>query len=414
MVNSRCLRATLGSPLVVLASVLMLLAPAGSAQEAPLPPKTPTVKSQPKKPATKPLPKPAAKPKEQPAEPGRLQTDDAEAEALPRLDASAKAPPKEASKTLPKEPSSKAAAKEDPSAKTLPKEEEAEPIETAPAKKELQASVGQTYLFRYKASPKEVLRWEISHQVDFDTTVSGTTQRAKTYSKSTKAWRVTEVKADGTFTFNHVVEDSAMWQELTGRARVEWDSKKDETVPSGFESVAASLNKVLLRIEMDNQGKIVKRTIEHRGPGAADEDDEHQMTLPLPKEPIPVGYSWHLPFDIKLPQEGGSVKIFKAREKFQLLSVEDGVATISNETQVLTPVRDPAIEAQLIQRGGRGEVKFDIARGRVISQQVDVDKSVVGFRGPASSIHYVSRFTEKLVDGQKKTASREKPAKSAE
>ena len=137
------------------------------------------------------------------------------------------------------------------------------------------------------------------------------------------------------------------------------------------------------------------------------------MTLPLPKEPIPVGYTWHFPFEIKLPVDGGGTKVYKAREKFQLNAVKDGIASVSIETQLLTPVRDPAVESQLIQRGGRGEVKFDIARGRVVSQQVDVDKSVVGFRGPASSIHYVSRFTERLLESEKKTASNAK-AKAAE
>jgi hypothetical protein len=76
--------------------------------------------------------------------------------------------------------------------------------------------------------------------------------------------------------------------------------------------------------------------------------------------------------------------------------VKTGVATISVETQILTPIHDPALEAQLIQCGSRGTVRFDVDAGQVLGTQIDLDKRVVGFRGAASSIHYLTRFTENL------------------
>ena len=75
----------------------------------------------------------------------------------------------------------------------------------------------------------------------------------------------------------------------------------------------------------------------------------------------------------------------------------DDVATISVESQILTPINDPAIEAQLIQRLSAGTIRFDIAAGRVLSQQLDLDRNVIGFSGTASSMHYVTRFTEQLL-----------------
>ena len=35
--------------------------------------------------------------------------------------------------------------------------------------------------------------------------------------------------------------------------------------------------------------------------------------------------------------------------------------------------------------------------GRIIGQQIDTDKHVVGFRGQASSLHYVNRFSEQWI-----------------
>ena len=50
-----------------------------------------------------------------------------------------------------------------------------------------------------------------------------------------------------------------------------------------------------------------------------------------------------------------------------------------------------------MQREAAGRVRFDIDAGRILSQQIDIDKHVVGFRGDASSIHYVNRFSEHLL-----------------
>ena len=76
------------------------------------------------------------------------------------------------------------------------------------------------------------------------------------------------------------------------------------------------------------------------------------------------------------------------------------MATIAVDSQILTPIRDPAIEAQLIQRLSSGTVRFDIAAGRVLSQQLDLDRHVIGFNGAGSSMHYVTRFTEQLLTSE--------------
>jgi hypothetical protein len=67
------------------------------------------------------------------------------------------------------------------------------------------------------------------------------------------------------------------------------------------------------------------------------------------------------------------------------------------KTQLLTPVRNPKVRSQLIQRLTNGTVKFDIDAGRVISRQTDWDETVIGFEGPDSLMKYLARFTEELL-----------------
>ncbi|MEO0532233.1 MAG: hypothetical protein AAF266_16935, partial [Planctomycetota bacterium] len=56
---------------------------------------------------------------------------------------------------------------------------------------------------------------------------------------------------------------------------------------------------------------------------------------------------------------------------------------------------------QLAQRLMTGTIKFNMQTGRILSQQMNVDKRVLGFAGQTSSMHYVMRMTEKLVTGDR-------------
>ncbi|MGW8258305.1 MAG: hypothetical protein ACWGMZ_12530 [Thermoguttaceae bacterium] len=250
------------------------------------------------------------------------------------------------------------------------------------------------YLLRYRFQPGESLRWNVQHHTLVRNSVSGTTETAETQSDSGKLWRVKDVKPDGVVTFEHSVEWVDMRQKLSGSPQVHYDSRTDAKVPPGYADVAASIGAPLSIIIMDAKGKILKRQTRKNNISAP---NEGAITIPLPDEPAPVGHYWSLPCDIDVPLETGGMKKIKAVQQFTLESVKTGVAKIQVSTQILTPITDPAIEAKIVQRESTGTVHFDIDAGRVIEQQMDVDKHVIGFRGGASSLHYVASFSEKWI-----------------
>jgi|SRR3989304_1146750 len=263
----------------------------------------------------------------------------------------------------------------------------------------------EKYTLRYQFHPGETLRWEVEHRTHVRTTVSGSTQTAETFSDSLKVWRVKEVKPDGAATFEHLVQWVDMRQKLAGSDEVRYNSRTDAKPPVGFEDVAASVGIPLSIITMDAKGKILNRERKNTKGVAA---NEGAITIPLPDEPIAVGHVWTFPCDIDVPLETGGIKKIKAVQQFKLESVKTGVASIRVSTQILSPLDDPAIEAKVAQSETTGVVHFDIDTGRIIGQQMDVDKHVVGFRGPASSLHYVTRFSEQWIPETEQTA--EKPA----
>ncbi len=266
---------------------------------------------------------------------------------------------------------------------------------------------GQKYDLKYKFTPGETIRTEVVHRAHVRTTIQGTTQTAETHSRSLKLWIVEGVDENGAATFTHMVDKIEMWQQTTGRQEIHFNSDTDDEVPPGYEEVAKSVRTPLSVVTMDNRGTIIERKETRDQPMGV----STQMTMPLADHPVAIGESWTSPGEVDVTLKDGSLKKIQTRQKFTLESVADDVATVKVDFQVLTPVSDPSIEAQLVQRLSSGTVKFDITAGRVLSQQLDLDKHVIGFNGPTSSMHYVTRFTEKLLgpESSEKTAGA-KPA----
>jgi len=253
---------------------------------------------------------------------------------------------------------------------------------------------GKKYTLRYKFGPDQTLRWKVVHRARVDASVGGVSQTTESVSNSVKVWKVRKVEPNGSTTFEQMVEHVDMWQKLTGRAEVRYNSQTDKAPPAGFENVAKSIGVPLSRTTIDSQGKVLAR---RQLAGMSKVQQETMLTIPLPDEPVAMGETWSIPCDIDVPLEGGTVKKIKARQTFTLEAVQGSAATVRLATQILTPVDDPAIEAQLMQRDSTGTVTFDLEAGRVVAQKMDTDKRVVGFRGHASSLHYRTQFTEELM-----------------
>lgn len=258
------------------------------------------------------------------------------------------------------------------------------------------APAGPKHTLRYKFKPGETIRWQVEQRMDVATTVNGNTQNAELSTTSVKIWQVKEVAADGAATFENSAEDVEMRQKLTGRAEIHYSSKSDKAPPVGFETVAKSIGVPLSRVVMDPLGKIVKR--EHLT-GA---NQEGQVALPLPEQPVAVGETWSFPADITVPLPDNMAKQVKTQQQFTLEEVKGDIATIRVTTQILTPIDNPAVETQVVQRETSGKLKFDIAQGRIVSQKLEADKKVYGFSGAASVYHYKNSFTEKLLAGEPK------------
>ena len=266
------------------------------------------------------------------------------------------------------------------------------------------------YLLQYRFEPDEVIRTKVIHQASVRTTIEGSSQTASTVSISVKRWQVVGIDEQGRITFEHSVDYVDMKNEVTGRETVVYDSRTDKEPPPGFEDVAKRVNIPLTRVVMDQSGKVLKRE-----ELAAGSTSVSQLAVPLPEKKVSIGQSWSFPDDLVVQLQDGSSRKIKCRQRFELLGVDGGIASIGVATQILTPIKDfPEIQAQLIQRESEGTIQFDMKTGRVVGQLIDLDRRVTGYPNAKSTMHYRTRFTETLLGDGELTAERtleNKPSK---
>ena len=259
------------------------------------------------------------------------------------------------------------------------------------------------YTLRYKFQVGETLRWKVVDETQVETTVSGTTQVAEANTVSTTAWRIDRVDPDGTAVFQHSVESVDMRQKVTGRMEMRYNSQTDAAAPPLFQAVARTIGVPLTRIVLDAKGKV-----QQSEPLAGQPASEARVTIPLPDKAVAVKESWSVPFDFEVKLQGGDVTKVQTLQRYTLESVESGVASIRVEPQILTPMDNPVLEAQLVQREATGVVRFDIQSGRILSRKMEVDKRVVGFAGNGASVMgYRTHYTVELLGllGQKTTVA---------
>lgn len=243
----------------------------------------------------------------------------------------------------------------------------------------------------YRFQKGDRIDMNVAHRALTETTMNGTTQAVETMTDSTKTWRVVSVDDAGRATLEHSVDDVTMTSRTSDRGEVRWSSGSDAAPPPGYEAVRPSLGVPLSRLVVDPAGRVVERHELRPSPPSSTGD---LVVVPLPDGPVAPGAEWTIPQEVVVEVPNGPRKLVRTRLRYRLDTITDGIATIRVDTTVLTPIDDPRLEARLLERIWDGEIRFDIDAGRVISRRTGIDRRVVGFGGPESSVRYKASLEE--------------------
>jgi len=251
----------------------------------------------------------------------------------------------------------------------------------------------EPHMLRYRFMPGEKITMDVGHRALTETTIGAARQTVETATDSTKIWTIVAVEDDGRATIEHSVGDVTMTSRTSDKGETRWCSRDPGPAPPDYEAVRQSLGVPLSRVVVDSTGRVLER---HDLKPTPPSNTGDLMVVPLPDEPATLGTEWTVPQEVVVEVPNGPRKAVKTRLRYRVESLRDGVATIRVDTTVLTPIDDPRLEARLLERIWDGEIEFDVARGRLLRRSTGVDRRVVGFSGPESSVRYKASLEERL------------------
>ena len=228
-------------------------------------------------------------------------------------------------------------------------------------------------------------------------------QKATNQTQTWKQFRVLSVDEDGLATLEPIITRVKMSAAIDNIA-ANYDSAVDQDPSPQFAPVAQSIGKPLARVVFGPNGELVKMTMLQGAPNklaepAAKADPVLNFLVVLPKEPVGVGAIWRDRFQVPVTVGNGLNQLVSLQRQYTLTKVDGSIATIASRTSILTPISDPLLEAQLMQRTTTGTIEFDLERGLVVSQSASVDQQVVGAAGPKTVVHATSNSRERLLAG---------------
>ena len=259
----------------------------------------------------------------------------------------------------------------------------------------------------YRFEPGQTLEYISEHTSTIFVQVGDAADTVSHTVESGKRYEVVSVDETGRAVLRPMIHYALLTADHQGQ-RVEWDSRSGEEAPEEFKGIDTTLNVALGTIEVTPSGVI--KVVSLRG-GAADasqlQEDHFDLFPTLPEEPIAVGESWKENFEVQILANQNLKKTVSMQRLLTLKSVEDGRAVIDVRTLILSPIRDPIEEGQLIQRTPSGTITLDIESGRLLSREMKIDKRVVGFQGPQTSLQVVGTRNESLAAEERAADRRE-------
>ena len=194
-------------------------------------------------------------------------------------------------------------------------------------------------------------------------------------------------------TFEHSVRNVDASQQVGDKDEVRYNSGSGE-VPRQFENVHSQVDQVISTVTIRPSGEVVSRSDEEKYGMLAMGD----IAIRFPTEAVAVGQQWETTREIQVRRPDKTPARMKIRELFTLEKLSADVAVIDVKNECLTPIREPEVEAQVMQQMNNGKIRFDVAAGRLISKEILWDSTVIGVSGSGSRLEYSARLSEQLAD----------------
>ena len=269
------------------------------------------------------------------------------------------------------------------------------------------------YDLKFQFKQGEKLHYFVRHTMTMYTKFSRGETTDKNEVNEKKHFRIVKVLPDGTAELQTVFDHVRMSATFGENEPVLFDSKwQDKEVPVQFRTVKDNIQKPQAIFTIAPTGELKKLTQVDPSAAAPESEDgtvdqNQNILFPLPANPISVGDSWKETLVVKVMVNKEIQRDVKLLRTYKLDAVKDDMASISFATSILSPVSNPQIRGQLIQRTPSGTIQFDIAKGQMASRVAKTDQSVVNALGEQTVLRAASERVENRVKPEIATAGLE-------
>jgi hypothetical protein len=118
----------------------------------------------------------------------------------------------------------------------------------------------------------------------------------------------------------------------------------------------------------------------------------------FPDAKAAVGQAWRRQFNLVLDPPFGTGEKFEAEQRYDCKKIDDGKATLGIATNFKTMPDNMRERIPLMQKDVQGELVFDLARGRLVSARLNIDKTIENHNGKGSSYQFKSEYSRQLAE----------------
>jgi hypothetical protein len=253
----------------------------------------------------------------------------------------------------------------------------------------------QDAVWQFRWHKGQVLTYKAEHRTQVEETVEGSKVTSTSKLNVVKRWQVVDVDDKGSATLT--LSLAAMRNEQTrpnGEVLLFDSAQPDKGTPDLREQMSKFVGSTLAVLRIDVQGRI----LEVKQGSSSRYEAEPPFVVVFPAVAAKEGLSWLRPYQVTLDPPYGTGEKLDATQRHQCTKVAAGRATIAVANQFKTLPESAKDQVPLVQKMSEGQVTFDLAAGRIVDVQLNIDRTLANHQGAGSTYHFQSWFTEQLID----------------
>lgn len=249
--------------------------------------------------------------------------------------------------------------------------------------------------WQFRWQKGQTLTYKIKHVTSVVEVIDKTTNASNSNLDLVNRWKVIDVDAKGVATLTLTLVSMRNEQKRANGDTLLFDSNDlEKSTPELREQMKKFIGQTVAALRMDGYGRVVEVT---QG-SAATLETEPPFIVIFPAATAAAGQVWRRQFNVVLDPPYGTGEKFEAEQRYDCKKLDAGKATVAVTTHYKAMPESPRERLPLLQKDVQGEIVFDVQAGRLVSAQLNIDKTIENHQGKGSSYQFKSQYTRMLVE----------------